>query len=247
MGGTYKYLNSKLKCKIGDDINTISEILKSCQTHDRASFNSIISNPVNTGKDTMSITFDNIDGNASNFDAFITDLSQYKHKFSAIGIAETNIDECNTNVYNILGNNIEYSSKLANKFKGSGLAIYVIDKFQSTKLDTFCYCSPNLVTLFIEVTNTVKPITIGITYRPPSGDRLLFDKEVDALLQNLPKENVIIAGDFKTNSSLASEFEEMMFSKNLIPTVSQATHERPGCKPSLIDNILPSLECSSQF
>ena len=38
-----------------DDINTISEILKSCQTHDRASFNSIISNPVNTGKDTMSI------------------------------------------------------------------------------------------------------------------------------------------------------------------------------------------------
>ena len=94
-------------------------------------------------------------------------------------------------------------------------------------------------TLFIEETNTVKPITIGITYRPPSGDRLLF-KEVDALLQNLPKENLIIAGDFNINlfSSLASEFEEMMFSNNLIPTVSQATHERPGCKPSLIDNIL---------
>ena len=78
-----------------DDINTISEILKSCQTHDRASFNSIISNPVNTGKDTMSIAFNNIDENASNFDAFITDLSRYKHKFSVIGIAETNIDECN--------------------------------------------------------------------------------------------------------------------------------------------------------
>ena len=56
----------------------------------------------------------------------------------------------------------------------------------------------------------------------------------------MPKENLIIAGDFKTNlfSSLASEFEEMMLSNNLIPTVSQATHERPGCKPSLIDNIL---------
>ena len=223
-----------------DDINTISEILKSCQTHDRASFNSIISNPVNTGKDTMSITFNNIDRNASNFDAFITDLSQYKHKFSVIGIAETNIDECNKNLYNILGYNFEYSSKLANKSKGSGLGIYVIDKFQFTKLDKFCNCSPNLETLFIEVTNTVKPITIGITYRPPSGDKLLFNKEVDALLQNLPKENLIIAGDFNINlfSSLASEFEEMMFSNNLIPTVSQATHERPGCKPSLIDNIL---------
>ena len=48
-----------------DDINTISEILKSCKTHDKASFNSIISKyPVNTGKDTMSITFINIGGNA---------------------------------------------------------------------------------------------------------------------------------------------------------------------------------------
>ena len=150
-----------------DDINTISEILKSCQAHDEASFNSIISNPVNSGKDTMSITFNNIDGNASNFDAFITDLSQYKHKFSVIGIAETNIDECNKNLYNILGYNLEYSSKLANKFKGSGLRSYVIDKFQFTKLDQFCNCSPNLETLFIEVINTVKPITIGNTYRPP--------------------------------------------------------------------------------
>ena len=74
----------------------------------------------------------------------------------------------------------------------------------------------------------------------PSGDRLLFNKEVDALLQNLPKENLIIAGYFNINlfSSLASEFEDIMFSNNLIQTVSQATHERPGCKPSLIDNIL---------
>ena len=71
------------------------------------------------------------------------------------------------NLYNILGYNFEYSSKLANKFKGSGLGIYVIDKFQFTKLYTFCNCSPNLETLFIEGNNTEKPITIGITYRPP--------------------------------------------------------------------------------
>ena len=69
---------------------------------------------------------------------------------------------------------------------------------------------------------------------------LLYSKIVILLLQNLPKENLIIAGDFNINlfSFLASEFEEMMFINNLIPTVSQATHKRPGCKPSLIDNIL---------
>ena len=43
----------------------------------------------------MSIAFNNINGNAPNFDVFVTDLSQYKLRFSAISIAETNIDECN--------------------------------------------------------------------------------------------------------------------------------------------------------
>ena len=166
----------------------------------------------------MSITFNNIDGNASNFDAFITDLSQYKHKFSVIGIAETNIDECNKNPYNILGNNLEYSSKLANKFKGSGLGIYVIDKFQFTKLDKFCNCSPNLETLFIEVTNTVKPITIGIT-QTPSGDRLLFNKEVDALLQNFPT----------TLAPILSKFYNKFMSTGIFSKNSQSCY----CQPSI--------------
>ena len=59
----------------------------------------------------------------------------------------------------------EYSSKLANKFKGSGHGINVMDKFQFTKLDAFCNRCPNLETLFIEVTHTKKPISIGVTYR----------------------------------------------------------------------------------
>ena len=39
-----------------------------------------------------SALFCNIDGNASNCDSFVTDISQYCHEFSCIGIAETNID-----------------------------------------------------------------------------------------------------------------------------------------------------------
>ena len=31
-----------------------------------------------------------------------------------------------------------------------------------------------------------------------------------------------------------------MFSNNLIPTISLATHQKPGCTPSLINNILLS-------
>ena len=52
-----------------------------------------------------------------------------------------------------------------------------MDKFQFTKIYKFCNYSPNLKTWSHSV------------------DRLLF-KEIYALLQNLPKENLIIAGDF---------------------------------------------------
>ena len=38
---------------------------------------------------------------------------------------------------------------------------------------------------------------------------------------------------FKSNY----DFETTFYSQNLIPTVSGATHEKPGCRPSLIDNI----------
>ena len=59
-------------------------------------------------------------------------------------------------------------------------------------------------------------------------------------MKNLPSENVIVTGDFNINllSSSCKSFEEIMFSNNLIPTISLATHEKPGCTPSLIDNIL---------
>ena len=51
------------------------------------------------------------------------------------------------------------------------------------KLDTFCMCSPNLESLFIEITNSNQPITVGVTYRPPNGDESLFHKEIDVLMK----------------------------------------------------------------
>ena len=39
---------------------------------------------------------------------------------------------------------------------------------------------------------------------------------------------------FKPNA----EFEGVIYDNNMIPTITLATHEKPGCKPSLIDNIL---------
>ena len=46
----------------------------------------------------FSIVFNNIDGNASNFDSFLSEISQYKLPFSIIAIAETNIDDENSDL-----------------------------------------------------------------------------------------------------------------------------------------------------
>ena len=77
-------------------------------------------------------------------------------------------------------------------------------------------CSPNLESLFIEITNSNQPITVGVTYRPPNGDESLFHKEIDVLMKNLPSENVIVTGDFNINllSSSCKSLEEIMFSNS---------------------------------
>ena len=50
-------------------------------------------------------------------------------------------------------------------------------------------------------------------------------------------------GDFNMNlfdSSSSDAFQSSLYEHNMIPTISLATNEVPGCTPSLIDNILTS-------
>ena len=77
-----------------------------------------------------------------------------------------------------------------------------------------------------------------IVYRPHSGSIKYFLAEWEGILVSLPKTNVHLMGDFNIDLLKSSqEFETTFFSHNLIQTISGATHEKPGCTPSLIDNI----------
>ena len=64
--------------------------------------------------------------------------------------------------------------------------------------------------------------------------------ELQELNQNMPSKKVFILGDFnddlfKTDSQ---NFESIIYGNNMIPLISLATHFKPGCNPSLLDNIL---------
>ena len=222
-----------------DDITELSRVLSSCNTFSPNKFKDFLNNNLSF-KNIPSALFNNIDGNQSNFDNFVCDITQYCHLFSFIGIAETNIDSCHKDLYTIPGYNSEYNAKTSGKIKGSGVALYVKDNYTFTRMEHLCQCTNNLESLFIQTTNTSEPLYIGVVYRPPSGSKADALSEFDNMIQKLPSKRVIILGDFnddlfKTDSQ---DFESIMYGNNMTPLISLATHFKPGCNPSLIDNIL---------
>ena len=171
----------------------------------------------------------------------MTEISQYNHSFSFIGLAETNIDSDLNGLYRIPGYVSEYNNKMAGKSKGTGVGIYIKDCFSYTRMDKLCKCTANLESIFISVSNTDQPQTVGVLYRPPGGVGADFIKEFEEILCELPNKNVTLLGDFNFNlfdKRAHSGFENVLYSNNMIPVISVTTHEKPGCEASLIDNIL---------
>ena len=220
------------------EIHQIENLLNECKRYNFQELSKIVTN----SNEQMSIMFNNIDGVTANFDSFTAELMLKNNNLSILTLAETNLDECNKNLFNITGFQSIYQSKIVGKNKGSGLAIYVKETLLFTEIDAFNQCSTNLEALFITISNTndQNPITVGVLYRPPSGDEKSFISEFNLLLQKLPLNNVYLCGDFNVNllKNSASEFENILFSNGFAPTISIATHFKPGCLPSCIDNIL---------
>ena len=104
-----------------EDLLEISKILENCSHYDIKSFNKLSKQLCTKNDRLFSCLFNNIDGNASNFDIFVSEIvSQYKNLFSVIGIAETNIDQCHKDLYRLANYTSEYNDKVSGKRKGSG-------------------------------------------------------------------------------------------------------------------------------
>ena len=230
-----------------DEFHIASEILENCKAFESISdFNHQISRanfkcsePTN-----FSIFFNNIDGNKTNFDSLTVDLKRHETTFSVIAVCETNIDSSHKNMYHIEGYDSCYQSKIADKSKGSGLGLYIKDAYTFDTISESSVCSPDIETLFIKITNTHEPITIGVVYRPPNGNLINFNHQFHSILEILPKSNVFITGDFNINLHSVNEhagtrlFQESFLSTGIYPTISLSTHEMPNCNASCIDNIL---------
>ena len=94
-----------------------------------------------------------MDGNKSNFDTFAVELERHAHTFSVIGLAETNTDPSQGNLYPISNYIGHYQDVQAGKSKGTGVALYTHSSLNVTRCKELSNTSPNLESLFVTINN----------------------------------------------------------------------------------------------
>ena len=135
-----------------DTLQVMSVLLDKCKSYNKHEFNHMISEikePENASL--FSSYFLNIDGNNSNFDELVLELNQTAVKFSVIGLAETNIDSCNKDLYQLPNYKSFYQNKKMNKKKGTGVAIYIHDSLNATLDNSRTIINDHIETVFITI------------------------------------------------------------------------------------------------
>ena len=229
-----------------EELSAISQLLNKCMRHKTIyNFNSSLNNSdTSLSNKNFSVMFQNIDGNKTNFDNFAINIEkQFRHKFSVIGLAETNMDPANKDLYPLQDYTSFYQDINTNKSKGTGVALYVHNSLKVTPFNDLSKCTPHFESYFVTAMAGSSKITIGVTYNPPSGDDKQYIVELTELLGKCPKENLYLLGDFNFDLLTLSDedskkFEEIIQSYGLFPLISRSTHVRPGCRGTCIDNIL---------
>ena len=125
----FKYDILDEEIDLDDTTTKLSQILNCCSQFKVRHINQTLET-LTEGQ--MSMMFQNIDGNKSNFDTMCVDLRRYHKKFSIIALAETNIGPELSGLYQLTEYNSFYQSTLPEKRKGTGVAMYIHQSLNAT-------------------------------------------------------------------------------------------------------------------
>lgn len=221
-------------------ISKVASVLENCRSFTLNNFNDI---DPDLFRDNISTFFLNIDGNSSNFDNFLVEQRSLKHTFSVIGLAETNTNSDSSATYQIPDYYSFYQDTLPGKTSGTGVALYIRNSYNATLNTKLSRVSENLETLFVTINHDDGPVTIGVVYRPPSGNKDDAMFELETIPESCPNKHVYILGDYNVdlheeNNKLVNDFEEVTVSTGFYPVISLYTHQKAEqYKKSCIDNI----------
>ena len=238
--------------EIYEQIQSNSQILQSCNYYDISNLHNITT----TDKGSIIISW-NVDGIRSNFDSIILLDRRLKttndNNINILGyvLCETNVTEFQSNPFYLNGYNKFVLDKIKisdSKFKhkGSGIMILLDISINNAEIDNdLCQCTPDSEFLVVKYKSQGSTVFITGVYRPPSGSVTKFMENFDNLMLNINKHKnnkCHLLGDFNFNlynpsTNYVSSYLDCMFSNNLFPLISRATHFK-GVNPTCIDHIL---------
>ena len=231
-----------------------SQILNSCKYYSLQQFVEVIKPFVKFNA--FSLIGLNIDGFKSNFDQFKIfnhELVKCNLKISCFCFCETNINEIDSGPFKMDGYNQFISDKFVKptdnqyKQKGSGIAIYVDNKFHNCqKIPSLCVCTADIEILTVAFTTAMNftYYIVGV-YRTPSGNVNNSIDSFDLILSKLNSNHnnkIHVIGDFNFDlyhpeRTHNNSYLDCVFSNGFNPLISRATHFQ-GVNPTCIDHIL---------
>ena len=117
-------------------------------------------------------------------------MKRLEHKFSVIGLSETNTDPTNKDLFALDDYTSFYQDIISAKFKGTGVALYIHNSLNASTLHDLCKTTDHFESHFITSTMGSNKVTIDVTYNPPSGEDKQFFVELTENLKKCPKDNL---------------------------------------------------------
>ena len=130
-------------CSYTGDLSEASQVLDKCEIFESKDASQFL----NDDQNNFNTYFYNIDGNKSNFNVFTAEF-KLQGNFSIIGICETNVNSDQKDLYCLQEHNSFYSDKLEGKKSGTGIALYVHEKFNAIKNIVASTTQPHLECIF---------------------------------------------------------------------------------------------------
>ena len=159
-------------CSYTGDLSKASKVLDKCgnfESKDASQF-------LNDDQNKFNTYFYN--GNKSNYNVFTAELTKLQGNFSIIGICETNVNSDQKDLYCLQDHNSFYSDKLECKKSGTGIAIYVHEKFNAIKNIVVSTTRPHLECIFLKVTKGKLNMNAGLCTDHPTLTLMIFLSEL---------------------------------------------------------------------
>ena len=175
-------------------------------------------------------------------------LSTLDHDFSMIGMSETWFsDGYQASIPNYISNDPNLHTFRKDR-TGGGASLYIREGLEYKSRKDLNFLEDYIETVFVEISSSCisieKNLVVGVVYRPPNGNRELFNAKIKVILDraNTSDKQCRIMGDCNLNllstetDPATAHFVNEMFSHSMLPLINKPTRCTTH-SATILDNI----------